>query len=280
MPEGVKHPVILPRQSHITELIIQYCHQTTKHQGLGMTHNKVRQRGYWVIGGVSAVSNYISKCTVCKRMRAQVQQQKMADLPEDRTEPAPPFTYSAVDYFGPFTIKDGRSDVKRYGVFFTCMASRAIHVETPNSLETDSFVNALRRFLAERGPINQMRSDRGTNFVGAKRELKEALEEMDEDKVHNHLINKNCEWIKFKINVPVASHMGGVWERQIRTVRNVLAALLEESGTQLHDKSFHTLMKQVQGIVNSRPLSKRLVNTSVWIGVFKYGNLPPKYFLK
>ena len=255
MSESVKHPSILPKKSHITELIIQDCHHAIKHQGSGMTHNELRQRGYWVIGGTSAVGCFISRCTICRRFRAPPQVQKMADLPKDRTESVPPFTYSAVDYFGPFLIKEGRKEVKRYGVLFTCMSSRAVHIETSTTLETDSYINALRRFLAERGPVRQIRSDRGTNFVGAKRELANALSEMDHEKVSNHLLKENCDWIDMEMNVPSASHMGGSWERQIRTVRNVLAVLLQENGTQLDDESFRTLMKEVQNIVNSRPLT-------------------------
>ena len=227
----------------------------TQRQGYGMTHNEVRQRGYWIIGGTSAVSRFVSKCVMCRRLRLPPQHQKLADLPEDRIEPAAPFTYSAVDYFGPFVVKEGRKDVKRYGVLFTCMSSRAIHIETANTLETDSFINALRRFQAERGPIRQLRSDQGTNFIGAYRELKEALNEIDQDKVRISLLKENCEWVDFKLNPPSASHMGGSWERQIRTVRSVLAPLLEECGSQLNDESFRTLMKEVQAIVNSRPLA-------------------------
>ena len=252
---SVKHPVILPRRSHVTDLVLRFCHEKTKHQGSGMTHNEVRQRGFWIIGGTSVVSYLISRCVVCRKLRAPLQQQKLADLPEDRVEPAPPFTYSAVDYFGPFMVKEGRKEIKRYGVLFTCMASRAIHIETSTSLETDAFINALRRFQAERGPVRQLRSDRGTNFIGAHRELKEALKEMEQDKVRSRLLEENCEWISFKLNPPSASHMGGSWERQIRTVRNVLTPLLGECGRQLDDESFRTLMKEVQAIVNSRPLA-------------------------
>lgn len=253
--EGAKHPVILPRRSHITQLILQYCHEAIKHQGSGMTHNEVRQRGYWIIGGTSAVSYLVSRCVICRRLRSIPLKQKLADLPQDRVEPAAPFTYSAVDYFGPFFVKEGRKEVKRYGVIFTCMASRAIHIETANSLETDAFINALRRFQAERGPVRQLRSDCGTNFIGAHRELKGGLKEMNEDKIRARLLEDNCEWISFKFNPPSASHMGGSWERQIRTVRNILASMLEESGRQLDDESFRTLMKEIQAIVNSRPLA-------------------------
>ena len=220
-----------------------------------MTHNEVRQRGYWIIGGTSVVANLVSKCVICRKLRAPFVQQKLADLPEDRVEPAPPFTYSAVDYFGPFVLREGRKEIKRYGVLFTCMASRAIHIETANTLETDSFINALRRFQAERGPIRQLRSDRGTNFVGAQRELQEALSEMDEDKIRSTLLEDNCDWFSFKTNPPYASHMGGSSERQIRTVRSVLTSLLEETGRQLDDETFRTLLKEVQAIVNSRPMA-------------------------
>lgn len=133
---------------------------------------------------------------------------KMSDLPSDRLEATPPFVYSAVDYFGPWLIREGRKELKRYGVLFTCLSCRAVHVETANSLDTDSFINALRRFLSIRGPIRLLRSDRGTNFVGAARELREAVGEMDISRVTQFLQNKGCDF-QFKMNVPSASHMGG-----------------------------------------------------------------------
>jgi hypothetical protein len=184
----------------------------------------------------------------------------MANLPEDRLEPAPPFTYSAVDFFGPWYIKERRKEVKRYGVLFTCMLSRAIHLETSATMETDSFINALRRFLCRRGPVRQIRSDRTTNFVGASKELKQALTEFNYANITTELLKRNCDWIEFKFNVPSASHMGGVWERQIRTARSVLSALLESNGSQLDDESLRTLMCETEAIVNSRPLTVNDLN--------------------
>ncbi len=179
----------------------------------------------------------------------------MANLPEDRLEPSAPFTHCGVDYFGPWLIKERRREMKRYGVLFTCLASRAIHLEVAKNLETDSFLNALRRFLARRGPIRVIRCDQGTNLVGARNELKEALKEMNKNKVKDFLLQNECDWIEFQTSVPAASHMGGSWERQIRTVRNVLNALLNQSGTQLDDESLHTFMCETEAIVNSRPLT-------------------------
>ena len=247
----VKHPVVLPKCGHVPNLIAQHCHKAISHQGRGMTINEIRMSGYWILGCRSLVSSLINKCILCKRLRGTVLDQKMSDLPTERLEPSPPFTYCAVDYFGPFYIKEKRSMLKRYGVIFTCMSSRAVHLETSNSMDTDSFINALRRFVAVRGPIRQLRSDMGTNFVGAKTELGA----LNHKQIKDHLLKYNCDYFEFNMNVPSASHMGSVWERQIRIVRNVLESLLKSSGQQLDDESLRTLFYETMAIVNSRPLT-------------------------
>ena len=121
-----------------------------------------------------------------------------ADLSEDKLTPAPPFSYYRVDFFGPWLITEGRKEVKRYRVLFTCMASRAIHLETANYLSTD----AMRRFIAIRGPIRQLRSDRGTHFVVAERELIECFNKMDSDKIGQFRLKKGCDYFDFTFNVP------------------------------------------------------------------------------
>lgn len=251
----LKHPIILPGKSYVTSLLVRHHHERISHQGRGMTLNDLRSHGYWIIGGSSEVSTYISKCVICRKLCGTLEGQKMADLPEDRLETAPPFTYCAVDYFGPWLIKEGRKEIKRYGVLFTCMASRAIHLEVATSLETDSFINALRQFLNRRGPVRTIRCDQGTNFIGAQKELQKALSSMNQSRIYQFLSERNCDWIEFKFNVPSASHMGGGRERQIRTARNVLSVLLDQCGSQLNDESLQTFMTVVEAVVNSRPLT-------------------------
>ena len=167
-PFEIKHPLIVPKNSHVTVLLIrQFHHGKQHHQGYGMTHNAIRQAGYYIINGRSVVSHIIAKCVICRKLRGRVQDQKMSDLPPERLTPAPPFTYTGMDVFGPFYIKEGRKELKRWGLIFTCLASRAIHLESLNAMTTDSFLNALRRFINRRGKVRELRSDQGTNFVGA-----------------------------------------------------------------------------------------------------------------
>ena len=114
---------------------------------------------------------------------------------------------------------------------------------------------ALRRFLARRGSVRSIWSDNGTNFVGANNELKKALKEMDHLKIKNYLQGNGADWILWHKNPPGASHMGGVWERQIRTARGILEGLLKTHGQSLNDEALRTLMAEVESIINSRPLT-------------------------
>lgn len=175
----------------------------------------------------------------------------MASLPEDRLIPdKPPFTYVGIDYFGPLEVKQGRSRVKRYGCLFTCLTTRAVHIEIAHSLDTDSMINALRRFISVRGYPELIRSDRGSNFTRADKELKEAVEGWNEHKINNFCGQKKIEWI---FNPPSASHMGGVWERMIRSVRQILKAILKEQ--LVSDEVLSTVMAEAVNILNSRPLT-------------------------
>jgi len=162
----------------------------------------------------------------------------------------PPFTRVGVDYFGPFEIKQRRCRLKRYGVIFTCLTCRAVHLEVATSLDTDSYINALRRFIARRGQVTKMRSDNGTNFIGAERELKRALNEWNLSQIQNAMLQKNIDW---QFNPPAGSHFGGVWERLIRSVRKAMNSVIREKN--LDDDGFHTLMCEIEMILNDRPIT-------------------------
>ena len=195
---------------------------------------------------------------MCKKLRGQTLTQHMADLPADRTETHPPFTNVGMDVFGPWHIlvkklRGAAANAKRWGLVFTCLSSRGIHIEVLHSMDANSFICALRRFFAIRGPAAILRCDCGTNFVGAKSELDGSLKEMDKERVQRYVTEQGCEW---KFNPPHASHFGGVWERQIGTIRRVLDVMLLKIGAaQLDDELLLMLMAEVSSIVNNRPIT-------------------------
>ena len=103
--------------------------------------------------------------------------------------------------------------MKRYSVIFTCLTIRAIHLEVASTLDTGSFVNALRRFIARRGQPEMIRSDNGGYFVKGEKELRGAVKEWNQSQIHNLLLQKNIKWV---FNLPTGSHHGGTRERCIR----------------------------------------------------------------
>ncbi|GAA6067474.1 uncharacterized protein nek6 isoform X1, partial [Tachysurus ichikawai] len=182
IPE-LKHPVVLPKESYITNLILSHYHTKVCHQGRNQTQMELRMNGFWIIGG--------------------------------------------------------------------------IHIEMIEDLSTDAFINALRCFISLRGAVRKLQCDHGTNFVGARNELKESMKQVDPKALEVFLSEKQCEFV---FNALSASHAGGIWERQIRTVRNVLNATLAQCPGRLDDASLKTLFYEAMAIVNSRPLTVDSIN--------------------
>ena len=274
-----KHPILLPKDGKVTTLIIQHHHKMAAHVGRGITLNQIRSLGYWRVSANSAVKNFIFRCVDCRRLRGRIGEQKMADLPSCRSTET-----------GPFIVKQRRSEVKRYGAIFTCMASRAVHIEVTFSLDSDYFILALRQLIARRGNVRSIYSDNGSNFIGAERELSKAYEEMDDDKIQSFMQEHGRDWIKRYNNPPLASHMRDGWERQIRSAGAILSSLLKTHGESLDDESLITLMTEVEGILNSRPLTVETINDPTSFQPLSLFNLltmkskvvspPPGKFLK
>ena len=255
LSERAVHPAVLPKNNHVTDLVIKHFHQQCSHQGRHITLGTLRNEGYWVLGGQRQISKVIRDCVTCKRLRGKRQDQIMADLPEERVTEAPPFTFVGVDVFGPFEVNSRKtrgctSRAKRWAALFTCMVTRGVHIEILESMDSSCFINALRRFFSVRGPAKQIRSDCGTNFVGACNELGHQL--ADKELVKRYLLSRGCEWV---FNPPHASNMGGAWERMIGIARCILEGILRDvKPSQLTHEVFTTLMAEVAAIINSRPL--------------------------
>ena len=255
IPGKAMHQIILPRNNHVISLIVKHVHQKVGHQGQNHVLAELRQQ-YWILGAGVIVRSMVKGCVTCRRYQAKVGRQMMADLPSSRVQAAEPaFTRVGMDFFGPFEIKCGRSMRKRYGVVFTCMSTRAIHIEIADSLDTSSCVDAIRRMISRRGPIQELLSDNGTNLVGACSEMRKALKEWKTEEIAHFTANNGIKW---GFNPPGASHQGGVWERQIRTIRKILHAILNEQYLKScqTEEQLHTLMCEVEAVVNSRPLTR------------------------
>ena len=250
IPFGTRHPIVLDSSGDLTKLIVMDTHNKLGHAGVDNIRNELRQQ-FWILRCKATVKKNLHRCWLCKLRRTVPRPPRMADLPRDRLLVSPPFTKVGVDYFGPLHVKYGRKHLKRYICLFTCLVTRAVHLEVAFSLETDSFIMCLRRFVARRGNPQVIYSDNGTNFVGADRELKECIENWNQSQIVNELSQKGIKWV---FNPPASPHMGGAWERVVRSCKTAFKAVLKKQV--LTDEVLATTMAEVESLVNSRPLTE------------------------
>ncbi|XP_064646159.1 uncharacterized protein LOC135499344 [Lineus longissimus] len=255
IPARQKHQYIIPTSSHLATLLVRHYHEVSGHSGREYVLSLTRQK-FWLPKPRNLLQVVLFDCPHCRRKKARLMKQRMANLPLDRVVPyEPPFSNVGCDCFGPFMVKRARSDVKRYGCIFTCHVTRAIHIEILLSMDTDSLINGLRRFTARRGNPARIRSDNGTNFTGGDNELRKSISEWNQSTTDKFLAQKGIQWV---YNPAAASHFGGCWERLIRSVRATLISVMSMPsvrGQSLGDEELSTFMCEVEAIVNGRPIT-------------------------
>ncbi|XP_063911207.1 uncharacterized protein LOC135128239 [Zophobas morio] len=250
-----KHPYLLPRNHHVTMLIISHIHLSHLHAGPQATLAILREK-FWVLTGRNVVRKIIQKCMRCYRLKPQPCSERMGNLPSYRIEPSRPFSKTGLDYCGPININlnrgRGRPKIsKAYIAVFICMATKAVHLELVSDCTTESFLQALKRFVGRRGKPNDIFSDNGTTFVGAKNEMQRLLSSRND---RNYIIKYlTTEQINFHFIPPSAPHMGGIWEAAVKSAKNQLKRVI---GTALFNfEEMQTLLIQVEACLNSRPLT-------------------------
>lgn len=250
---------LLPYSAWVSTLLVREAH-SRGHEGTAATLLKVRKRA-WVIKGRRIAQKIIENCVICKKARARRCRQVMGDLPQERTRPAAPFEFTAVDLFGPYLVKDDvkkRVRMKVWGVVFCCMASRAIHTELANTMSTESFLMAYQRFTAIRGHPKKIWSDPGTNFVGAKpvlEELYQFLDGLDRPAVEETSAQNGTSW-HWEIQPADSPHRNGSAEAAVRIVKKAFQSLGRES--ELSYSELQTTLQLAANLSNERPIDARV----------------------
>ncbi|XP_052752379.1 uncharacterized protein LOC128200994 [Galleria mellonella] len=241
-----KFPILLDGRHPVVHLLVHFYHCRAGHANHELVINELRQK-FWLVSLRNTVRSVARQCPFCRIRRALPMDPARGDLPQQRlAHHQRPFTYTGVDYFGPVTMTIGRRHEKRYIALFTCLSSRAIHLEVVHSLSADSAIMSLRRFIARRGTLTTIFSDNGTAFIGANRILKEFYT----SDVKKFAATKGITW---SFIPPAAPTFGGCWERLVRSVKVALKATLKERSPK--EEILTTLVAEAEAIVNSRPLT-------------------------
>lgn len=244
-------PILLDKNGTLAKLLIRHAHLKIGHAGTQLILQYLRKR-YWIIGARRLVKGIISTCPICFRLRMKGSEQLMASLPTIRTTPAKAFLNVGVDYAGPVIIRSnlGRAPrlTKAWIAVFVCLVTRAIHLELVSDATTAAFIAALKRMIARRGRISRIISDNGTNFVGANNYLN-----MVRTTIMESTQNLEQEFgLHWNFTTPAAPHHGGIYEAAVKSTKNHLIRII--GNTTLTFEEYATILSQVEGMVNSRPL--------------------------
>ena len=233
-----KHPIILDARHAVVRFLVKHFHVRNFHQGLDYMRAVVNLK-YVVLNLRWLLRNIENTCVACQKRKAQTVTPNMADLLIERLGyKQPPFSYTGVDYFGPFLVPIRRSTEKRWGFLFTCLTIRAVHIEVVPWLDTSSCVIRVEWFIARRGTPTTIMSENVTNFAGAQKQARTRC---------------FCSWIKMKFNPPSAPHHGGSWERLVWSVKRVLYDIL--GNNRVTEEVLRTTLCLAEQSLNARPIT-------------------------
>ena len=251
-----KHPIILDAKDPLVVLLCSYLHVCLGHCGPTLLLVSAGRK-FHIVNARKLTRSICSQCKVCRKAAPRTKPQQLGELPADRVSITPAFGSTSLDFAGPFTLKRGHtrkpSYIKAYLCLFVCLSTKAVHIEVVSDLTTLAFMAALRRFVARRGCPNTISSDNGSNFIGAKNNLKELysfLQSTDTNSnIHQYLLSRRITWN----NIPErAPHFGGLWESAVKKMKYHLKRVV---GSQiLTYEELSTVSAQVEACLNSRPL--------------------------
>ena len=198
---NVKYPIILDARHPFVKLIFEHTHVKHNHHGVEFLRSIVQEH-YTGLKLRSSLRSIKAHCLRCREFQAVAMQPIMSDLPKERLDyQSAPFTNTGVDHFGPFYVTVRRSTEKRWGFLFTCLTTRAAHVEIVISMDTCSCVMEVEPFVSRRGAPAMIWSDNETNLIGAEKELRESIGKWNVVYIAAELAHKGVNW---RFNPPSA----------------------------------------------------------------------------
>ena len=242
---------LLPTTHTLTGLLMRDSHVKSGHRGRDTTLARFRSK-YWTPHGPKLAKAIVNNCQACKLRKPVLAKQVMGKIPSERLSPSAPFAHVMLDLFGPFLVRgevQKRTSGKVYGIIFTDVASRAVHVEPCYGYDTSSFLQALRRFTSIRGWPETIYSDLGSQLVNAEKHLRETWEELVEESLYKISTDKGTRWIFGPGDSPWYQ---GAAESLIKSIKQCFKFAM--GSTRLSVSEFHTLCYESANILNERPL--------------------------
>ena len=249
-PKFAMNQVLLKPKSREGYLITLNLHKKMLHAGISTILAAIYEK-YCGVHWRSVIKSILKSCVICRKLNNHpFKYPERPDIPKERiTENSYPFQFTGLDYFGPFTIDFGQGDVCKVWIcLFSCMTTRAVHLEYVTNLSAHEFIMAFRRFCNRRSIPEKIYSDNATTFKNASKFVRNNV--FPEEALGREFMNKRVEWY---FNTPAAPWQGGHYERLVGICKKALKHAI--NGKQMNRSAFETVITEVERTVNCRPLT-------------------------
>ena len=245
--DSVKYPVLLPKDHHFTQLLITDTHLRLCHAGVRQVMSSIRGF-YWIPHCRRTVSKIVHSCFNCRKFSAGFYPvPDPPPLPDFRVAKVEAFDNIGIDHCGPFPVREAGKVIKSYILILTCAVSRAVHLELVRDMSVQHFMFAFRRFVSRRGLPSFILSDNSKTFKCASSELTTIL---NSPPFQKYLNGRNIRWQRY---LEYAPWWGGFIERLNHGFKISIRKVL--GGAIVTFEELHTLLDEVEAIMNSRPIS-------------------------
>ena len=245
-----QNPMLLPKDSYLTVLLVRESHNYCKHLGASSTLNQLRRSGLWIPKGRQTVKSILRQCIPCRKLNNySFAYPKPGDYLPEKVNFVKPFNHVGIDFTGNFHVKFGDTFVKMYLLIYSCLNTRAVHIDILPSMNCQQFLLAFIRFVNAFTIPSKIFSDNANTFLMGMGILSDSF---STDDFSEYLRKNNI--VHYRIPL-YSAWVGSFWERLIRVIKSSIYKTVGKR--KLEYFQFLSLISDVENSINNRPLTYR-----------------------
>ena len=244
-----KFPILLHKDSHLTDIIISDIHKQISHAGCYAILSELR-KNFFLPQHFSKINKFLKSCTHCLRFNARTLKLNQGQYREFRENPPKtPFANVFVDYLGPFYIRTKEKE-KVWLLCITCCWSRAVNIKVCSSLNLKDFLRAFQLHIYEYGVPQLFISDLGSQITAGINVIKDIV---NDPEVNSYFDFHCVKPITFQQYFKGCSQLGSMVEICVKMIKRLIFGSIKNNVLNLSE--FEFLVCYIKHLINQRPIA-------------------------
>ena len=248
--EDNNFPILLPRNSTLTELIVMDVHSKLAHSGCYSVLAELRNH-FYIPKHFSTIKKLLKQCVHCRRFNNRTFKLNQNAYREFRSDPPRiPFAYVFIDHIGPFSISKQNVTHKVWLLCFACTWTRAINLKICHDLSVKEFLRSFQLHCFDYGIPQLCVSDLGSQLTAGANIITNFISDPD---TQQYFEENNVKALKFQQYFKGCSKLGSLVEVCVKMVKRLLFGSIKNMVLSYHD--FEFLVCHTVHLANRRPIA-------------------------